>query len=429
MQNKMTEQKLISFLKRIADNDYYKGIINSNYLTPSMLWSYYSYLPIMKKEDVVSNIYDYVSNDFKLNINVDLKKLLIDVCDLTNNHDKQMLIDKQIWNIEFTTGSTGKPFPIIKSPRTRMIESMYLLKKRRENFSKVQISNGFLFLHPTRPDILAMNLWEFKEEDMDFIINDWINNRPKWIFATPLVFYKYAEYIKRKQYDIFTEKPLEFIEYTSQSMNDEQKKIIDEIFNCKIFSNYGSREFWNIAYECINGNLHINNEYLIIDIIDDEGNLINNYNIIGDVVITNLINYDMPLLKYHLGDRAMLIKNNCNCGCNSDIIKLVPQCDNGKLKNTNLYGSQVFRRVMRGIYFHDYFDDVNKIKIIQDDEYHLTVYIDKKNIKDQHFETRFIYRTKLIVDNFDKFKITFVYEYPFFNEDYRFKEVIFKSII
>lgn len=429
MRNKIVEKKLISFLERIANNVYYKNIIDSDYLTSSSIWDYYEHLPILKKEEVIDNIYDYVSDDFKLNVNVDLKKLLIDVCDLTSNHDKQVLIKKQLWSIEFTTGSTGKPFPIIKSPRTRMIESMYLLKKRKENFSETLINNGFLFLHPTRPDVLAMNLWDFNEKDMDIIINDWEKNPPKWIFATPLIFYKYAEHIKRKNYDVFKGKSLEFIEYTSQNMSNKQKKLIDEIFNCKIFSNYGSREFWNIAYECINGNLHINNEYLLIDIIDDEGNLIKEYNQIGDVIITNLINYDIPLLKYHLGDRAMLIKNNCNCGCNEDIIKLVPERDNEKLKNTNLYGSQVFRRVMRGIYFHDYFDDINKIKIIQDDEYHLTVYIDKNKKNDQYFENRFIYRTNLVVDDFDKFKITFVYTYPFSNEDYRFKEIIFKSKI
>lgn len=33
---------------------------------------------------------------------------------------------------------------------------------------------------------------------------------------------------------------------------------------------------------------------------------------------------------------------------------------------------------MRGIYFHDRFDDINKIKIVQDKDYHISVYLDKE---------------------------------------------------
>ncbi len=430
MMNYRLNKKLLRFLSVLSDNSYYKNLISNKDLCETNIWDFYFKIAPIKRQDILDNLIEYISNDFKANMSdIKVEELLKNIIDLSNNHDKQINIDNKIWNIEFTTGTTGRPFPIIKSPKTRMIESMHLLKKRKTIYSNTQINNGFLFLHPTRKDILSINLWDFDEDDMKYIIDDWNRMLPKWIFGTPLILYKFAEKVKEIKPDLFCNKKIEFIEYTSQHLNNEQRHLISEVYNCQIISNYGSREFWNIAYQCVNGNMHINDDYLIIDIIDEQGNIIDEYNKIGDVVITNLINDDMPLLKYYLGDRAKLIKSNCECGCDSDIIELVSERENEKLKNTSYYGSKIFRRVMRGIYFHDYFEDIKKIKIIQDGDFHLTVYLDKTLKEDKKFEARFINRTCSIVPEFINFKVSFIYEFPFANEDYRFKEILFKSII
>lgn len=58
---------------------------------------------------------------------------------MTRNHDKK--IDNQ-WNIEFTTGTSGKRFPILKSARTKMIESKYLLRKRKDINQNATLNNA-----------------------------------------------------------------------------------------------------------------------------------------------------------------------------------------------------------------------------------------------------------------------------------------------
>lgn len=42
---------------------------------------------------------------------------------------------------------------------------------------------------------------------------------------------------------------------------------------------------------------------------------------------------------------------------------------------------------------------------------------------------KFINRTHLIVPEFDKFKVDFEYNFPYENEEFRFKEIIFNTII
>lgn len=424
------EEKLCDFFSKLLLNDYYKRIVNKQKLNKESILDYYNEFPMMNRQDVLENLDIYVSDSFKKDMrDIDMREFLSDVKQLSHSHDKTIVRNGHTWIVEFTTGTTGKPFPVIKSQTTHLIESSYLLRKRKKICPDISLNNGFLFLHSNFKKLDGIDVWKFNEQDMQTVINMWKIDPPIWMLATPLVYYNYAKYMENNSIDIFDKSQLGFIEYTSQSMLPEQKELIDKYFKTSIVNSFGSREFWNIAYQCKNGAMHINEEYLIVDIVDDDGKIINEYNKIGDVVITSLINFDMPLVKYRLGDRAIKIKNNCSCGCKSDILKICDERENARLKNTPYFGTKIFRRVMRGIYFHDYFSDIDKIRIIQDKDYHLTVYV-KKSITDNiRFETQFIKRTKSVVPEFEKFEVDFVYNFKYTNEDYRLKDVIFKCIV
>lgn len=99
------------------------------------------------------------------------------------------------------------------------------------------------------------------------------------------------------------------------------------------------------------------------------------------------------------------------------------------MKGSGLSGSKTFRRVMRGIYFHDYINDIKKIRVVQESENEFAVYLEKEKINDTYFEERFLNRASLIIPNFSNYKVSFIYSFPFESTDYRFKEVIFKSNI
>jgi phenylacetate-CoA ligase len=262
---------------------------------------------------------------------------------------------------------------------------------------------------------------------MNSIIELWVRENPLWMFATPMIYTNYAKYINELRLKPFNKGNLSFIEYTSQDITPDQEELLSSVYNCKLINNFGSREFWNIAYECPHGKLHLNDEYLLVDVIDEYGNIINTYGKTGDIIITDFINRDMPFTKYYLGDKAKIIKNNCNCGCKSDILELELQNDGDIIKNTGLSGSRIFRRVMRGIYFHDNISDIKRIKVVQESEKEFLVYLEKEKISDTYFEERFLNRANLITPDFSSYKVSFLYSFPFESTDYRFKEVIFNS--
>src|SRR5690606_36994726 len=61
------------------------------------------------------------------------------------------------------------------------------------------------------------------------------------------------------------------------------------------------------------GNLHINTENIIVEIVDDKGMVLPNGQT-GEIVVTDLTNYYMPLIRYRLNDYGAISNEICGCG-------------------------------------------------------------------------------------------------------------------
>ena len=82
----------------------------------------------------------------------------------------------------------------------------------------------------------------------------------------------------------------------------------------RISSYYGATELGGprIAIECPYGHLHVWNEHVALEIIDHQGQHCA-VNQVGRVLITNIANEAMPLLRYQVGDLASWSPHNCHC--------------------------------------------------------------------------------------------------------------------
>jgi len=102
---------------------------------------------------------------------------------------------------------------------------------------------------------------------------------------------------------------------SAQIMPPQVREVIEREFKTHVFDKYGSREFSGIAYECDHHQgHHIMAESYIVEILKDgrpakPGEL-------GEVVITDLNNYAVPLIRYRIGDLAVAMDPNevCTCG-------------------------------------------------------------------------------------------------------------------
>lgn len=100
---------------------------------------------------------------------------------------------------------------------------------------------------------------------------------------------------------------------TAMVLHPWQRRVIEETFACRVTNRYGCEEVSLIACECErHEGMHINADGLIVETLVNgkpaaEGQP-------GAVVVTDLVNRAMPLIRYKVGDVAVLTSRRCSCG-------------------------------------------------------------------------------------------------------------------
>lgn len=92
------------------------------------------------------------------------------------------------------------------------------------------------------------------------------------------------------------------------------RRFIEQRLGCSVFDRYDLEECGTVGMECkTHDGLHVNVESFIIEIVDDAGNPLPEGSS-GTILITDLHNYNMPLIRYNTGDRGHLSWEPCSCG-------------------------------------------------------------------------------------------------------------------
>ena len=93
---------------------------------------------------------------------------------------------------------------------------------------------------------------------------------------------------------------------TAEVLYDWQRELMERVFRCKVYNQYGSREIPNIACECRLGNLHVFTDMVYLEscLIDGEDR----------IILTSLTNRAMPFIRYENGDSGRLREDDCACG-------------------------------------------------------------------------------------------------------------------
>lgn len=126
------------------------------------------------------------------------------------------------------------------------------------------------------------------------------------------------------------------------SLNGLGKKI-KNYWDIELFGCYGNTEMSTSLTECQfhKGN-HIHPNLLIIEIVDEEGNPVGDYEK-GELVITTLGTEGMPLVRYKTGDITFKISEKCECGRTAERIGPILSRKNHllKVKGSNVYPGHI----------------------------------------------------------------------------------------
>ncbi len=134
--------------------------------------------------------------------------------------------------------------------------------------------------------------------------------KPELIVAYTNSAYQFAKYLKENRINDISPKG---IVCSAETLTEEKRNLIEEVFNCKVLNRYGSRETGLIASECkAQEGLHINASDLFVEI--DNSRVPNNTDGSGEVIVTDLNNFVMPMIRYNMEDLATPVDKICSCG-------------------------------------------------------------------------------------------------------------------
>jgi phenylacetate-CoA ligase len=284
------------------------------------------------------------------------------------------------WRYNTSGGSTGEPIRFIQD--TEYAERSAALTDVYSAWLGCEVGESQLLLWGSERDLFygkpplktrlgnwlrnsqTLNAFQMTVERMrDYlaIIN---RVRPRLIIAYAQAIYELAKFAEAENIAVV---PQHAILTSAGTLYQFMREKIEQIFGCRVFNRYGSREVGLIACERPGySGLVASPQSNYIEIVDCLGSPVP-FGVEGDILVTNLFNKAMPLVRYAIGDRGMLADPAISGG-------------NGRQILTKVSGRNVdaFRTAEGGLIDGEYFTHLlyfrpwlSKFQVIQKTPLHL----------------------------------------------------------
>jgi phenylacetate-coenzyme A ligase PaaK-like adenylate-forming protein len=275
---------------------------------------------------------------------------------------------------EKTSGSTGNPLKMVKSMHERLSAGKSVWKLRRRLDAAVTPANMFPFEHAPLHFDFPYNTGDYSPDNVRKILDEISRRGYIWLHGHPQGLEWWAEIILDDP-NIGKLARFNYIESNGSKLFDRSREIIQQAFACPVIDNYNCREVWTVAYECRNQRLHLNDELIIAELLDERGHPINEPGAAGRLFITSLYCFTMPFIRYNLGDQVQYSMPGCDCGEPSPVIEALPGRPSERVfGREELFGSDVFSKVTRFLY--GAFDfQYTQVRVLQTQPTRFAVYV------------------------------------------------------
>jgi len=236
--------------------------------------------------------------------------------------------EKRKWFYNTSAGSTGEPIKLIQDRLSHKwahattkfyyrdmlgIEETSARKvllwgpRRNSSSGRAHFGNR---VTDTLTNTIYVDTFCISEADMRRFVRIINSYKPEIIRGYAGSLYELCRFVERKGLSIFSPK---IVVSTAETLHNVMREKIENVFGTKVFNFYGSRETHGIAGECRYGLLHIFlfNNYLEVL---NENNQRCQEGASGRVIATTLHNLSMPLIRYDVGDMAIVGPEKCKCG-------------------------------------------------------------------------------------------------------------------
>jgi phenylacetate-CoA ligase len=168
-------------------------------------------------------------------------------------------------------------------------------------------------IRDTLTNQMLMSAFELSMDKMPSMVAQLHRFRPKCVFGYPSSIALFCQMAGEKGYDLSRE-GVQVVFATAEVLYEHWRETISKAFGgAPVADGYGSREGGFIAHHCSEETYHvIDPNYIIEYIRGGDGQAFPGEE--GEIVITHLDAWGMPLIRYRTGDVARAGKSKCSCG-------------------------------------------------------------------------------------------------------------------
>ena len=162
---------------------------------------------------------------------------------------------------------------------------------------------------------------EFDERKVESIVRALMEFQPRLVYGYGSSVGRVARYMDEKGIVLRGASRPNIIEYTADHMLADEVRTASRVMGGPVLSAYGASEAPGISQQCWAGNSHISTDNVMIEFLRPDGTPADPEET-GEIVVTTLNNFAMPLIRYRVGDSGAPREGTCRCGVNLPLMDL-----------------------------------------------------------------------------------------------------------
>jgi phenylacetate-CoA ligase len=244
-------------------------------------------------------------------------------------HTEEFFTEKMHWGMEavHTSGTSGSPLTVYFTSddvgrrfafldRCRRWAGVGVGQKRASFTGRNLIPSRqrtppfWRYNYPGRQ--LLFSSYHLSAQNLDAYVDALEDFQPEILDGYPSALHVVAEHMLRKGRTSVA-RPRAILT-SAETVLPHQRRSIESAFAAKLYNQYASSEGAPFVSECWNGQLHVQLDSGVIEILDFQNQPVRPGEV-GQIVVTSFFTHMVPLLRYAMGDTAIAGEHECSCPC------------------------------------------------------------------------------------------------------------------
>lgn len=257
---------------------------------------------------------------------------ILEKSELQEHIDEIVIGDRAKLEKSYTGGTTGKSLTVYNhlssfQERFAILDAWWEMHGYRIGQSRIAWFSGrsLLWKPDTDNRVFWRNNWPYRiryystfhmtAESMHAYVEDLNRFRPRFFHGFPSAISELARFIQANRLALAFRPQAIFT--TSETLNAEQRDLMEGVFGGKVRNHYGASEGAPFILECPLGSLHMDLTSGLIEVIGEDGQRARE----GEMLVTCFFTRNTPIIRYRIGDVVTLSdRERCDCGWDTPLV-------------------------------------------------------------------------------------------------------------